>query len=77
MDGIAICVEAAVSKSLPVPVLLGIDLAELHQLLGKSTTYPQIKDCMMVVTCTQAMQQLQQDTILGVNSVNVELSHIH
>ena len=63
VDGIPMCVEAVVSKSLPVPVLLGTYVAELHQLLDESTAYPQIKDCMMVVTHTQAMQQLQEDTI--------------
>ena len=43
VDEIPACVEAAVSKSLPMPVLLGTDVAELHQLLGKSTAYPQMK----------------------------------
>ena len=33
-----------------------------QQLLGESTAYPQIKDCMIVVTHTQALQQLQEDT---------------
>ena len=28
------CVKAAVSKTLPVPVLLGTDVPELRQLLG-------------------------------------------
>ena len=62
VDGIPVCVEAAVSKSLPVPVLLGTDVAELCQLLGESIAHPQIKDCMMVVTRMQAMRQLQEDT---------------
>ena len=55
------CVKAAVTKSLLVPVLLGINVAELHQLLGKSLTDTPVEDCMMVVTHTQAMQQLQED----------------
>ena len=62
VDGLSVYIEAAVSKSLPVPVLLGIGGAELHQLLGESTAYPQIKECMMLVTHTQAMQQLQEGT---------------
>ena len=36
VDGVPVCVEAAVSKSLPVQVLLGTDVPELHQLLGDS-----------------------------------------
>lgn len=28
-----------------MPVLLGTDAAELHQLLSESTTYPQVEDC--------------------------------
>ena len=61
MDGLPLCVEAAVSESLPVPVLLGTDVAELHQLLGESLTHTPVEDCMMVVTCTQALRQLQED----------------
>ena len=33
-----------------MPVLLGTDVAKLHQLSGESTAYLQIKVCMMVVT---------------------------
>ena len=63
-DGIPLCAEAAISKSLPMPVLLGTDVAVLHQFLGESTTYPQIKYCMMhmVVTHMQTMWQLQENT---------------
>ena len=61
VDGLPLCVEAAVSKSLPAPVLLGSDVAELHQLLGESLTHIPVEDCMMVVTCTQAMRQSQED----------------
>ena len=56
------CVEAAVSKSLPMPVLLGTDVIELHQLLGESTTYPQIKDSMIAATHMPTLWQLQEDT---------------
>ena len=49
---------------LPVPVLLGTDVAELHQLLGESLTHTPVEDCMMVVTRTQAMRQLQEDAAI-------------
>ena len=64
VDGLPLCVEAAVSKSLPVPVLLGTDVAELHQLLGKSLTHTPVEDCMMVVTRTQVMWQLQENAAI-------------
>ena len=35
---------------------------ELHQLLGDSIMSRQVENSMMVVTCTQAMRQLQEDT---------------
>ena len=47
-----------------MPVLLGADVAELHQLLGESLTHTPIEDCMMAVTCTQAMWQLQEDAAI-------------
>lgn len=34
--------------SVQLPVLLGTDVAELHQLLSESTAYPQVQDCMMI-----------------------------
>ena len=61
VDGLPLCVEAAVSKSLPVPVLLGTNVVELHQLLGESLTHTPVEDCIMVVTRTQAMRKLQED----------------
>ena len=63
VDGVPVCVEAAVSQSLPVQVLLGTDVPELHQLLGDSIMSRQVENSMMVVTRTQAMRQLQEDTI--------------
>ena len=54
----------AVSQSLPVPVLLGTDVAKLHWLLGESLTHIPVEDCMMVVTHTQAMRQLQEDVAI-------------
>ena len=63
-NGIPLCIEAALSKSLPMPVLLGTDVAVLHQLPGESTAYPQIKYCIMhmVVTHMQTMWKLQENT---------------
>ena len=58
----SLCVEAAVSQSLPVQVLLGTDVPELHQLLGDSIMSRQVENSMMVVTRTQAMRRLQEDT---------------
>ena len=62
VDGVPVCVEAAVFQSLPVQVLLGTDVPELHQLLGDSIMSRQVENSMMVVTRTQAMRQLQEDT---------------
>ena len=62
VDEIPVCVEAAVSESLPVQVLLGTDVPELYQLLGNSIMSKQVDNCMMVVTRTQAMRQLQEKT---------------
>ena len=42
--GLSLCVKAAVSKSLPVSILLGTDIAELCQLLGKSLTHAPVED---------------------------------
>ena len=44
-----------------MPVLLGTNVAELHQLLGESLTHTPVEDRMMVITRTQAMRQLQED----------------
>ena len=57
VEGLPLCVEAVVSQSLPVPVLLSTDVAELHQLLGEALTHTPVEDCMMVVTRTQTMWQ--------------------
>ena len=62
VDGIPVCVKAAVSESLPVQVLLGTDVPELNQLLRDSIMSKQDDNCMMVVTHTKAMRQLQEET---------------
>ena len=49
VDRLPLCVEAAVSKSLPVPGLLGTIVAELHQLLDESLIHTPVEDWMMVV----------------------------
>ena len=59
VNGVPVCVEAAVSESLLVQILLGTDVPELNQLLGDSIMFD---NCMMVVTRTQAMKQLQEET---------------
>jgi len=50
VDGLPLSVEAAVSKTLPVPVLLGTDVPELHQLLGIMNLPVSSEQCLMVVT---------------------------
>ena len=62
VDGIPVCVEATVSESLPVQVLLGTDVPELNQLLRDSIMSKQVDNCMMVVNRTQAMKQVQEKT---------------
>ena len=49
--GLPLCVKA-VSKSSPVPILLGTDIAELCQLLYKSLTHAPVEDRMILVTLT-------------------------
>ena len=57
VEGLSLCIEVAVSQLLPVPVLLGTNVAELHQLLGEALTHTPVEDSMMVVTRTQTMWQ--------------------
>ena len=53
----SIRVEAAVSESLPVAVLLGTDVPELYQLRGRETPEGSTERVMVVVTRAQARQQ--------------------
>ena len=56
IDGIPIEVEAEVSSTLPVSVLLGEDVLELKQLVGSNevSTGSGAEDVMVVVTRAQA-----------------------
>ena len=40
VDGLLLSVEAAISKTLPVPVLLGTNVPELDKLLGIADVWP-------------------------------------
>ena len=57
MDGISIPVEAAVSESLPVPILLGRDVPQLASLLVGAEL--QSEEVMVVVTRAQTKRQLE------------------
>ena len=65
VDGIPIEVEAAVSTTLPVSVLLGEDVPELQQLIGSKarSDYSGSEDVMIVVTRAQAKKQLEEELI--------------
>ena len=65
VDGIPIEVEAAVSTTLPVAVLLGQDVPELQQLMGSNagSNDSGSEDVMIVVTRAQAKKQLQEEII--------------
>ena len=64
VDGLEIEVEAAISERLPVAVLLGKEVPELAQLLGKeeaSREEPEQQgEAMLVVTRAQAQQNLEE-----------------
>ena len=56
-DDLSMNVEAAVSESLPVAVLLGTDVPELYQLLGGTAPAERpTEDAMVVETDAQAQQ---------------------
>ncbi len=59
VDGIPLQVKAAVSETLPVSVLLGTDVPELGDLLGKHTLTkrPEVADVLMVTTRAQARRR--------------------
>ena len=58
VDGLLLSVEAAVSKTLPVPVLLGTDVPELDKLLGIADVWPRNlpEQSLMVVTRAKVPQ---------------------
>ena len=63
IDGLPIRVEAAVSDSLPVAVLLGTDVPEMSALLGQESEPKNQQDVMVVVTRAQARQQLEGELL--------------
>ena len=58
-------VEAAVSTTLPVSVLLGGDVPELKELIGSNMPSRQTdaEDVMVVVTRAQAKRQLEEEIL--------------
>ena len=65
VDGLLLSVEAAVSKTLPVPVLLGTDVPELDKLLGIADVRPYTSEqSLMVVTRAQSLRQTQEDVAM-------------
>ena len=68
INGHNIDAEAAVSDSLPMPVLLGTDVPQLQDLFGQALSkehLPEvIEDVMTVTTRAQYSKQQQQDTML-------------
>ena len=65
IEGVPIEVEAAVSSTLPVSVLLGEDVPALNQLLGNKAvrTCSTADDVLVVVTRAQAKKQLEEEII--------------
>lgn len=66
VDGIPLQVEAAVSDTLPVLVLLGTDVPELNTLLGKQVSCAapeQVQDALIVTTRAQARRRETEDVI--------------
>ena len=65
VDGRAFEVEAAVSTTLPVSVLLGGDVPELSQLIGdhRQGKLTSSEDVMVVVTRAQAKRQLEEEIL--------------
>lgn len=63
VDGTPIKVEAAVSETLPVPVLLGTDVTGLTQLLGGADPELGKSEDVVVVTRAQARKQLEEELL--------------
>ncbi len=68
IDGIPIEVEAAVSDTLPVSVLLGRDVPQLKQLLSSSSSLDsplpiRANNAMVVITRAQAKKQLEEEIV--------------
>ena len=56
-------VEAAVAENPTVPVLLGTDVPELFQLLGRHPEETSTQDVMVVMTRARARQQLEEEIL--------------
>ena len=64
VNGLPIKVEAAVSETLPVSVLLGTDVPELTQLLeGEAAESSKQEEVMVVVTRAQARKHLEEEIL--------------
>ena len=57
----AFSVEAAISEHLPVPVLLGRDVPDLHQLLGETPDSEVLEKVVAVTTRSQHRKEQQED----------------
>ena len=60
LDGVAIQVEAAVSESLPVSVLLGTDVPELSQLLQSNPRAVHTEEVERVLVVTRARDEEEE-----------------
>ena len=63
MRNLKLIVEAAVAENPTVPVLLGTDVPELFQLLGRHPDETCSQDVMIVMTRARARQQLEEEII--------------
>ena len=65
VDGHPISIEAAVSETLPVDVLLGTDVPELTHLLGETALGKAQVDAMVVMTRARARQQREEESVIA------------
>ena len=65
VDGHPISIEAAVSETLPVDVLLGTDVPELTHLLGETALGKTQVDAMVVMTRARARQQREEESVIA------------
>ena len=62
VDGLQVQVEAAVSETLPVSVLLSTDVAILEELLHKQPLHYMTKDVLVVLTHSQARRHKELES---------------
>ena len=66
VDGLPLSVEAAVSRTLPVPVLLGTDVPELDKLLGRvDVPGNSPAENLIVVIRALSLKQAQEDLTIA------------